>query len=447
MTRPTVPGDPPHMQEHARFGATWYEASAREPAPGTAASPPATADVVVIGGGLTGLATVLGLQDRGVRDVALLEAARIGEGASGRNGGFCSQGFPLGLDAIERVAGPDATDRLLALTRDAVALIRERIAAARIDCRPVDGVLEASWFERGAELEAFVRDCNRRHGTRLELIPREVLRKHYDTGRYTGGVLDPEGLHLHPLDLCRGLARAAIAGGATLVEACPVAGLARGPGVWTVQTAQGAIRAQQVVLAISASRLAPDRRARDPVLPVTTYILVTEPLGERLRALVRRDWAVWDDRFATGYWRPLEDGRLLWGGRIGLLDRPPGLERMLRRDLAKVFPQLATVRAEFVWSGRMGFSRHKMPLVGPLEPGLWLASAFGGHGLGTTTMAGELVAAAIAQGDTRWRLLEPFGRPWVGGPLGLLAAQLLYRWMALKDAWRLWRDRRRALPS
>jgi gamma-glutamylputrescine oxidase len=433
--------DPPVMHARARFGTTWYEASAREPAPNAASALPASADVVVVGGGLCGLATVHGLQARGVRDVVLLEAGRIGSGASGRNGGFCSQGFPLGLDAIERIAGPAVTDRLVALTRDAVALVRQRIDAARIDCRPVDGVLEASWFERATELEAFVRACNRRHGTRLELIPREELRRLYDTRRYTDGVLDPEGLHLHPLDLCRGLARAAIAAGATLVESCPVTGLTRGEGLWTVRTERGEIRASQVVLAISASDLAPDRRARHPVLPVTTYILVTEPLGERLHAIVRRNWAVWDDRFATGYWRPLDDGRLLWGGRIGLLDEPPGLERTLRRDLAKVFPQLAAVGADFVWSGRMGFSRHKMPLVGPLEPGLWLASAFGGHGLGTTTMAGELVAAAIAQGDTDWRLLEPFGRPWVGGPLGLLAAQILYRWMALKDAWRLRRDR------
>ena len=121
---------------------------------------------------------------------------------------------------------------------------------------------------------------------------------------------------------------------------------------------------------------------------------------------------------ATGYFRPLAAGRLLWGGRVDALPGPRRLERAMRRNLARVFPQLADVRLEFAWSGTMGFARHRMPVVRPLAPGLWVATGFGGHGLNTTTLAGELIAGALTRSDDRWRMFQPFGLPWNGGWLG-----------------------------
>ena len=114
--------------------------------------------------------------------------------------------------------------------------------------------------------------------------------------------------------------------------------------------------------------------------------------------MIRAPYAVYDNRFATGYYRLLPDGRLLWGGRISTQEQPRDLAGLMRRDLALVYPQLADVAVDHAWSGRMGFARHKMPLIRELAPGLWVNSCFGGHGLNTTTLGGELVASAIARG-------------------------------------------------
>ena len=153
--------------------------------------------------------------------------------------------------------------------------------------------------------------------------------------------------------------------------------------------------------------------------------------------------AVYDTRFAFDYDRPLPDSRLLWGGRISVRDRPPHeVERLLRRDMLRVFPQLGDVRIEQAWSGLMSYARHQMPQIGQVEPGLWLAQAFGGHGVAPTTFAGELLASAIVEGDTRWRGLADFGLVTAAKPAGLAAAQLSYWWAQSLDAWRDWRESR-----
>src|SRR5690606_30765739 len=137
---------------------------------------------------------------------------------------------------------------------------------------------------------------------------------------------------------------------------------------------------------------------------------------------------------AFDYYRPLPDTRLLWGGRISILDRSPReVERLLYRDMLKVFPQLDGVRIEHAWSGLMSYARHEMPQIGEIEPGLWLAQAFGGHGVAPTTLAGELLATAIVEGDTRWRELQDYGLVPAFKPAGFLAAQLSYWWLQARD--------------
>jgi gamma-glutamylputrescine oxidase len=173
------------------------------------------------------------------------------------------------------------------------------------------------------------------------------------------------------------------------------------------------------------------------VLPIATYVMATAPLGDRLqKAFAGTRAAVYDTRFAFDYYRPLADTRILWGGRISILDRSPAaVARLLRGDLLRVYPQLEGVGIDFAWSGLMSYARHKMPQVGRLEPGLWYAQGFGGHGLATTIAAGETLAAAIAENDPAWRDYAPFGLPWAGKPIGFAAAQLTYSWAQLRDAW------------
>jgi gamma-glutamylputrescine oxidase len=173
--------------------------------------------------------------------------------------------------------------------------------------------------------------------------------------------------------------------------------------------------------------------------------MVTEPLGRRMSEVLTTSSAVYDTRFAFDYYRPLVDGRLLWGGRISVLDRSPeAVKRLLYRDLLKVFPQLDGIGIDYAWSGLMSYARHQMPQIGRIDEGLWLAQAFGGHGVAPTTFAGEVLAAAIAEGDARWREFADYGVVSALKPAGFVGAQLSYWWAEFKDAWKAARDGRDA---
>jgi gamma-glutamylputrescine oxidase len=411
---------------------SWYRQVGGEVPPRPALAGRLEAETCVIGGGLAGLAVALSLAERG-RPCTLLEAGRIGDGASGRNGGMASAGFTRGREFIAARAGAEVADTLYRLSLDALALLRRRIERHTIACSLVEGVVEASW-RHGAEELARAAAPLEALGARLEVWPGDRLRQAYRSRHYRGGILDRDGFHLDPLALCRGLADAATASGVVLHEATLATGLTPSGGGWRVRTAAGEVAARRVVLCTHTDGPALAPSLARAVLPIRSHIAVTEPLGDRLALAVRAPHAVYDDRLATGYYRPLPEGRLLWGGRVDALGGPRSIERALRRDLAFVFPQLAEVPFASAWSGVMGFVRHRMPVVRPLAEGLWVTAGFGGHGLNTTMLAGELVASALVENDKRWRLLEAFGLPWNGGPFGPLAAHAFYRSFQLRDA-------------
>jgi glycine/D-amino acid oxidase-like deaminating enzyme len=411
----------------------FYATTCAEPVPD---APPLTgateARVAIVGGGLAGLAVALSLAERGVPSV-VLEAGEIAGGASGRSGGMVSAGFTRGTLALERAYGTAAARALHGPSQDALATIRARVARHGIRAGIVDGVLVAAMLHDAAALAQEAAALGARFGMRLEVVDQGWMRAHYATEAYRAGLLDLDGFHLDPLALARGYARAAASLGATIAARTPVTGLARRGQGWRVATRAGHVDALHVVIATSAYGDALVARLRRALLPVVTYVIVTEPLGARLEALVKAPYAVYDDRFATGYWRPLADGRLLWGGRLGLAERPRGLAGLMRKDLAAIFPVLAEVPLAAAWSGRMGFARHKMPLLGRLAPGLWVSSAYGGHGLNGTTMGGELIARAILDADPAIDAFARFRPVPAFGPLGRLAAQAIWRGHGLKE--------------
>lgn len=393
------------------------------------------AQVCVIGGGLAGLSTTLALAERGY-SVVLLEARRVGWGASGRNGGFVGPGFSRSTDSLVSRLGVQHARALYDLSRDAVASVRARIERYGIECAPVvDGVLRTTLFD---DLDALKRHrdfLSQHFDDDLELWDRDRLREALSSGRYFGALYSPHTFHLHPLNYSRGVADAAERHGAHIFESSPVISLVSNQIGHLARTARGSVKAEHVVVSCGGyiEDLVP--RLSSAIVPVSTYVITTEPLGEeRLRSAIRVRYGISDERLANDYYRALDDTRILWGGRISVRrSRPPNLSALMLADLLKIYPQLAGVRIEHAWHGLMSYPVHKMPQVGELRTGLWYAMGFGGHGMNTTTMAGDLVAGAIVDGDDRYRLLAPFGLIPTGGPIGAAAAQLSYWYYQFRD--------------
>jgi glycine/D-amino acid oxidase-like deaminating enzyme len=391
------------------------------------------ARTVVVGGGLAGLSTAWSLHERGHDDVIVLEAGQPAEGASGRNGGFVFGGFSLDARAMARRIGLEATRELQLGTRDAVALVRERMSA--LGLRPDgEGVLLVDWFRDPVRLEALRQHLAHWAGQELDPISPEALRDYVVSEQYGGALYEREAFHFNPLAYAQGLARRLDERGATVCGDSPVRSLDRVDGRWVVSTAKAQIQADRVVVATGGYDRSLVPSLARAIQPIGTYIAVTEPLGEALDSVLPGEPAVYDTRFAFDYYRRFED-RLLWGGRISVADRDPrSIERLMRRDLARVFPSLAEARFSHAWGGWMSYARHQMPIVGELEPGLWLASAFGGHGMAPTTLVGEILAEAMQGQAERLGWLQAWGRPWAGSGLGRVAVQGEYWWRQARDA-------------
>lgn len=423
----------------------WYQHSARERLVGPTAHGQLQARTCIIGGGLAGVATALSLIERGESDVLLLEARRLGQGASGRNGGFVFGGYSVGPFELARRLGLPAARRLYGATIEAVGLLRRRIDRYAIDCQPVDeGVLWANWFADQRILLDHQRQLAADFGVHWEYLPPDQLRGLVHSRRYHGALREPAGFHVQPLDLLRGMARAAVAGGARLHEHSEVLGLARSPSGIRVMGLGFDVQAERVVVAGGGYLSGSFKPLQRSMLPIATYVMVTEALGEqRLSECLSTRAAIYDTRFAFDYYRPLADTRLLWGGRISILDRAPqAVARLLSRDLRRVFPQLGKVEVAQAWSGLMSYARHEMPQIGRLHPDVWYAQGFGGHGLAPTTLAGELLASALCGHDEPLlQDLSAFGLPSVfrHSRLGLLGAQSRYLWLQTLDRWRGWR--------
>jgi len=394
--------------------------------------------VAVIGGGYAGLNTALGLAERGVRDVYLIEHEQIGYGASGRNGGFVFAGYSLGEQALLQQVGAEQARSLYQRTLDAVSLVRRRIDIYGIDCSAVDqGVLWVNWFRSPAILQARQKLLAESYGVKWKWIPATDLREKIRSARYSDALFEENALHFHPLNYAIGLAQAAAKQGVSFYEKTPALSLTKKKAGWEIKTSQGMILAKDVVLTCGGYLAGLSSRIDHSVLPIATYVMVTEPLGDRLHECLVTRAAIYDTRFAFDYYRPLPDTRLLWGGRISVKDRHPReVARLLKRDMLKVFPQLSGVKIDYAWSGLMSYARHQMPQIGKLEEGLWYAQAFGGHGVAPTAAAGELLAAAIAEGDSTWKQFQPYGLTNTHKPLGYVGAQVTYWWHQWRDALR-----------
>jgi gamma-glutamylputrescine oxidase len=418
------------------YPASWYAAKRDESRARAPLATPEEADVAIVGGGFAGLHTARLLARQGKR-VAVLERRRIGWGASGRNGGFVGAGYAQRSGALIDRLGLDHTRKLYAQSQRGVAIVREALAElGRPDILMGSGKLSVSRTDQGAGFADRTHALAEQLGAAFEPWPAARVREVLDTRRYHQAIHDPTSFHIHPLNFALALANDIERNGGRLYEGTEALELARDGTGWRLRTPNGSTKAQHIVLAGNADLGPVQSRIARAVLPVATYVAVTEKLGTRLGEAIRWAGAISDTRRAGDYYRVVDGDRLLWGGRITTdTNEPRRLREMMRGDILSVYPQLGEVRIAHAWPGIMGYAPHKMPQVGEIEPGLWVCSAFGGHGLAQTAAGADAVASGILGDPTRWRLFAPFGTGWAGGPAGRAATQLAYWGLQVRDWW------------
>lgn len=419
------------------YGHTWYGGSMVAVPERWSLTYDLDVDVCVIGGGLAGLTTAREVARRGW-SVAVLEANRIAWSASGRNGGFVLPGYAERVERIIERVGLERAKRLWALSVEGVEYVRATIRETGmpgVDLTP--GWLMVQRVDEPDEAADLAGRIGLDFGTPVELWSPDEVRQVLRTSRYFQGVHLPTAFHIHPLNYALGVAADAERLGARIFEGTPALSIDPSGLRKRVLTPQGRVRADHVVLAGSAHLGSLFPVVSSAVLPVTTYLAATEPLGEHLRDAIAYHGAVTDTRRAGDYYRVVAGTRLLWGGRITTrLSEPRALARGMQRRIRSVFPQLGAVKVEQAWSGTMGYALHRMPLIGEFAPGIWVATAFGGHGLNTTAMAGCLIAGGIIERDDRWREFAPYELVWAGGALGRSAVQMTYWSMHTRDVFK-----------
>jgi glycine/D-amino acid oxidase-like deaminating enzyme len=329
---------------------------------------------------------------------------------------------------VSRV-GLDHAKALWALSEMGLDYVRTAIAEARMGgVAPIPGWLKVSKVDNGDEVLAQVQLYGGL-GAEIEGWPTDRVRALLRSDHYFHAMHLPRAFHIHPLNYALGLAEAAEAAGARIFEGSPALSIDVEGVRKRVITPAARVRAGTIVLACNVQLGALMPRIAGTLMPIWSYVAVTQTLGLRLNEAIRYRGAVTDTDLANNHYRVVGGDRLLWSGHSTTWEGDARrVARRLQADIAEVYPQLGEVAIEHVWSGALGNALHRMPQIGELSTGVWLASGFGGHGLNTTAMAGIVLARAIIEGDDSWRLFAPFELVWAGGRLGRAAMQVYYWW-------------------
>nr|WP_314427461.1 FAD-binding oxidoreductase [uncultured Erwinia sp.] len=394
-------------------------------------------DVCIIGGGFTGLSSALFLTEAGY-DVVLLEAAQVGFGASGRNGGQVVNSYSRDVDVIEQRYGSETARLLGSMMFEGAEIIRDRIDRYAIDCdyRP-GGIFAALTPRQMQHLDAQSQRWRRYGNHQLELLDREAIRAEVGSDRYVGGLLDRSGGHIHPLNLALGEAEAIRRHGGRIYERSAVTSVQYGT-PHHISTEQGQVQAKFVIFAGNAY-LAPhlEPRLAKKSLPCGSQIVATEPLSAGVaRSLLPNNFCVEDCNYLLDYFRLTADNRLLYGGGVVYGAREPSdVDALIRPKLLKTFPQLAGVKFDYAWSGNFLLTLSRMPQFGRLENGVYYMQGDSGHGVTSTHLSGRLIAEAMRGDAERFDAFAKLPHlPFPGGrtlrvPLTAIGAA----WYALRD--------------
>ena len=388
-------------------------------------------DVCVVGAGYSGLSTALHLAERG-HNVVIVEGARIGWGASGRNGGQVVNGLNASLQTIKRRYGTDTANFVAGLVMEGGEIIRERIKTYDIQCdyKPTN-LFTACTDAHMRELEERLALWQGYGLNTQEMVYKDQIGAYVGSDIYAGGMIDHAGGHMHPLNLALGEADAFEKNGGTIFEMSPVVDVDYEAARPVVRTEAGTITCKTVVLCGNAylGKVVPKLASR--VMPVSTQVMATEPLSvEMAKRLLPTDTCVEDIRYILDYYRLSADNRLLFGGGTvyGGAD-PRDIEAKLRQNMNKVFPELANTKIEYAWSGNFALSFSRVPQMGRLNNNTYFAHGYSGHGVTGSHTFGRILAEAISGDASRYDVFEKVPYiPFPGGRMFRVPYSIIGSW-------------------
>ena len=393
------------------------------------------ADVCIIGGGYTGLSAALHMAQKGL-DVVVLEAHRVGFGASGRNGGQVASGQRLEQGALEKMFGRDRARLLWDFALEANGLVKSLIAGHAMPCTFHPGIVHACCSDgEVAHARVNAEKMSRDYSYDLiEPLDRAALQAILPSAVYKGGDIDWGAGHVHSLNYALGLAKAAAAAGARIHEGAYVHHIQHGARP-VVQTGEGRVDCGHVILAGNGYLGGLDDHVAARVMPINNFIIATEPLGARVTEVLRRNVAVADTKFVVNYWRLSEDDRLLFGGCESYGYRFPDIVKAVTRPMLKIYPHLRDVRIDYAWGGTLAITVNRMPCFARVAPNVLSASGYSGNGVAMATLAGKLLAEAVAGQAGRFDVMADLPMPpFPGGPaLRWPLLVLAMTWFSLRD--------------
>jgi gamma-glutamylputrescine oxidase len=421
---------------HTAYPESFYAASANPVPERPALQGDVETDVCVIGAGYTGLSTAISLLENGFK-VCIVEAAKVGFGASGRNGGQIVNSYSRDIDVIERTVGPKQAQLLGQMAFEGGRIIRERIAKYNIKCDLKDGGVFAAFTKKQlGHLESQKKLWERYGHTQLELLDAKRIGEVVGSENYIGGLLDMSGGHIHPLNLALGEAAAVESLGGVIYEQSPAIRIERGANP-VVHTEKGRVKAKFIVVAGNAylGNLVPELAAK--TMPCGSQVIATEPLtAELAKSLLPQDYCVEDCNYLLDYFRLTGDNRLIYGGGVvyGARD-PANIEAIIRPMMLKTFPQLKDVKIDFAWTGNFLLTLSRLPQVGRIGDNIYYSQGCSGHGVTFTHLAGKVLGEALRGQAERFDAFAGLPHyPFPGGQLMRVPFPAIGAWYyALRD--------------
>lgn len=418
--------------DQGKYPPSYYHATARELEPFPTLEGDINCDVCIIGAGYTGLSAALYLAQKSY-DVVVLDAHRVGWGASGRNGGQLGVGQRVEQSELEKIVGMDRARDLWQLGLEANQLVRDLIKQHKIDCDLKSGVVHANHRARyTTHSQKQVEHLQTKYDyDKVRFIDRQEIREMLGTKAYFSGTLDTSAAHLHPLNFALGLARAAKSAGVRIFEQTEVTGISRSDPI-TLSGKNAKVTARFTLIACNGYLGALEKKIAARVMPINNFIIATEPLSpDKATELIRDDVAVADSKFVINYYRLSADRRLLFGGGENYSYQfPADIKAFVRGPMLEIYPQLKDVKIDYGWGGTLAITMNRLPYLTRLAPNILSAGGYSGEGLGMGTFAGHVMAQAIDGRLSRFDCMaEVPTRRFPGGALArspLLALAMLY---------------------